>query len=71
MNGVWTILDVKGGDAPTAREGSTLFVSNWRGSSWLTIIGGVKPTFGLQRMQVFTFEMDKAKSWHKVELGIS
>lgn len=28
INGFWTIIDVKGGEAPTAREGSTLFVSN-------------------------------------------
>ncbi len=28
INGFWTVIDVKGSEAPTSREGSTLIVSN-------------------------------------------
>jgi hypothetical protein len=46
LNGFWTVIDVKGGSAPTSKENATLFLSKWGQQEWLTLIGGSQPTFG-------------------------
>ena len=68
FQGFWTIIDIKGAQAPTSRENASLFVQNWFGSDWVTLVGGTGPTIGTAPFQAFTFSLDE-KKWFNVELS--
>ena len=40
FQGIWTLVDAKGGQTPTSRENATLMMSNYFGNDWLTLVGG-------------------------------
>lgn len=70
MNGFWTVIDVKGGQAPTSRENATLFIANWNGTDWLTLIGGTNQMIGTAQLSAYTFSLNK-KKWMKVDVAQS
>lgn len=55
---------MRGGQAPTSRDNATLFLSNFGGTDYLTLIGGTKPTVGTTSLSAYTFSLDK-KKWEK------
>jgi len=50
INGFWSVVDVKGGDVPTCRENATLIILNYTDEDQLTLIGGMRPSLGLQNL---------------------
>lgn len=64
MNGFWHVMDVLGGNAPTCRDNSLLFLSQ---DDWLTMVGGTRPSINSEQVHGFKFNL-KEKKWHKIAI---
>jgi len=45
--GFWNVLDIRGSQAPTSRENAGIFIENWKGDDYVTIVGGAKSSVGV------------------------
>lgn len=51
---------------PTSRENAGIFIENWKGDDYVTIVGGAKSSVGVQHFAAFTFSLNK-KTWQRVK----
>ena len=49
MNGFWSVLEMRGSQAPTCRENASMMLTNINGSDWISLVGGSLPTVGVQK----------------------
>jgi hypothetical protein len=66
FSGFWNVLDIRGSQVPTSRENAGIFIENWKGDDYVTIVGGAKSSVGVQHFAAFTFSLNK-KTWQRVK----